>query len=92
MSRDEELAWEVFMQGLDMTSSELVDGARKECKNPLTTFALLNVILYVDNVILQENEKNVFYAFMQSSHFMQIVVAVLMILYPTPQHCKRSLH
>ena len=29
MSRDDELAWEVFMQGLDVTSGELVDGARK---------------------------------------------------------------
>jgi len=37
MSRDEELAWEVFMQDLDVTSGELVDGARKECKNPLTS-------------------------------------------------------
>ena len=37
MSRDEELAWEVFMQGLDVTSGELVNGARKKCKNPLTT-------------------------------------------------------
>jgi hypothetical protein len=36
MSRDEELAWEVFMQGLDVTSGELVDGARKEGENPLT--------------------------------------------------------
>ena len=36
MSRDEELAWEVFMQGLDVTSSELVNIARKECENPLT--------------------------------------------------------
>jgi hypothetical protein len=24
------------MQGLDVTSGELVDGARKECENPLT--------------------------------------------------------
>ena len=37
MSRDEELAWEVFMQGLDVTSGELVDGERKECENPLTS-------------------------------------------------------
>jgi hypothetical protein len=37
MSRDEELAWEVFMQGLDVTSNKLVHGARKECENPLTT-------------------------------------------------------
>ena len=37
MSRDEELAWEVFKQGLDVTSGELVDGARMECENPLTT-------------------------------------------------------
>jgi hypothetical protein len=36
MSRDEELTWEGFMQGLDVTSGELVDGARKECENPLT--------------------------------------------------------
>ena len=26
----------MFLQGLDMTSGELVNGARKECKNPLT--------------------------------------------------------
>ena len=36
ISRDEGLAWEVFLQGLDVTSSELVDGAMKECKNPST--------------------------------------------------------
>ena len=35
-SRDERLAWEVFLQGLDMTNDKLVDGARKECENPLT--------------------------------------------------------
>ena len=35
MSRDAELAWEVFRQGLDMTSGGLVNGARKESKNPL---------------------------------------------------------
>ena len=30
------LAWEMFLQGLDMTSGELVNGARKECGKPLT--------------------------------------------------------
>ena len=33
---NEELAWEVFLQGLDVTSGGLVNGARKECENPLT--------------------------------------------------------
>ena len=36
LSRDERLGWEVLLQGLDVTSSKLVNGARKECKNPLT--------------------------------------------------------
>ena len=36
LSRDGKLAWEVFLQYLDVTSGELVNGARKECKNPLT--------------------------------------------------------
>ena len=36
LSRDEGLAWEVCLQGLDVTSHELVHGARKEYKNPLT--------------------------------------------------------
>jgi hypothetical protein len=35
-SRDEGLAWEVFLQGLDVTSGELANWARKMCKNPLT--------------------------------------------------------
>ena len=43
MSRDEERAWEVFMQGLDVTSGELVNGARKECGNPLTMVRLLEL-------------------------------------------------
>ena len=30
------LAWEVFWQSLDVTSGELVNGAKKECENPLT--------------------------------------------------------
>jgi hypothetical protein len=34
MSRDEELAWEVFKQGLDVINGKLVDGTRKECENP----------------------------------------------------------
>ena len=37
MSRDEKLAWEVFMQGLDVTSGKLVHGARKECKKSINT-------------------------------------------------------
>ena len=36
LSNDEGLAWEVFLQGLDVTSSELINGARKECENPFT--------------------------------------------------------
>ena len=35
-SRDEALSWEVFWQTLDLTSAKLLNGARKECKNPLT--------------------------------------------------------
>ena len=35
-SREARLAWEVFVQGLDVISGELVNGARKECENPLT--------------------------------------------------------
>ena len=31
-SRDEGLAWEVFLQALDVTNGELVNGSRKECK------------------------------------------------------------
>ena len=38
---DKGLAWEVFLQGLDVTGGELVNGAtngaRKECENPLTS-------------------------------------------------------
>lgn len=33
--RDEGLAWEVSLQGLDVTSGKLVNGATKECENPL---------------------------------------------------------
>ena len=33
--RDKGLAWEVFLQGLDVTGGELVNEARK-CENPLT--------------------------------------------------------
>ena len=40
ISRDEELAWEVFLQGLDITSGNLVNRARKQCKNPLTLIQL----------------------------------------------------
>jgi len=36
ISKDEGLAWEVFLQGLDMTSGELVNEARNECESPLT--------------------------------------------------------
>ena len=43
LSRDEGLAWEVFLQGLDMTSGELVNGTRKECEHPLTRSPTLNV-------------------------------------------------
>ena len=35
-SRDEGLAWEVLWQSLDVISSQLVNEARKECKNPST--------------------------------------------------------
>jgi hypothetical protein len=35
-SRDEGLAWEVFLQGLDVTNSKLVNGVRMECENSLT--------------------------------------------------------
>ena len=34
--KDEELAWEVFLQGLDVTSGKLVNGARNEYENPST--------------------------------------------------------
>jgi hypothetical protein len=30
------LTQEVLLQGLDVTSDELVNGTRKECENPLT--------------------------------------------------------
>ena len=33
LSRDEGLAWEVFLQGLDVTSNKLVNEARKECEH-----------------------------------------------------------
>jgi len=36
ISRDEELAWEFLLQGLDVTTGELVNEARKQCENPLT--------------------------------------------------------
>ena len=35
-SKDEGLVWEVFLQGLDVTSGKLVNGPRKECENSLT--------------------------------------------------------
>ena len=35
LSRDEGLAWEVFLQGLDMTSGKIVNGAMKECEDML---------------------------------------------------------
>ena len=49
ISRDEELAWEVFLQGLDVTSSELVNGARKECENPLTLYTTVEKCTDVKN-------------------------------------------
>ena len=36
LSRDEGLAWGMVLQNLNVTSGKLVNGARKECKNPLT--------------------------------------------------------
>ena len=36
LSKDEGVAWEVFLQGLDVTSGELVNEVRKDCENPLT--------------------------------------------------------
>ena len=35
-SSNERLTWEVFLQGLDVTSGKLVNEARKESENPLT--------------------------------------------------------
>ena len=52
LSRDEGLAWEVFLQGLDVTSGELVHGARKECENPLTHIHTVNPKSH------KKNEKN----------------------------------
>ena len=34
-SRNEGVAWEVFLQGLDVTSNKLVNGARKECEKSI---------------------------------------------------------
>jgi hypothetical protein len=37
-SMAEGLTREVLLQGLDVTSDELVNGTRKDCENPLTKF------------------------------------------------------
>ena len=47
-STDEGLAWEVFLQGLDVTSGELVNEARKEFENPFTIPYLEYVLHDID--------------------------------------------
>ena len=44
-SRDDSLAWEVFWQSLDMTRGKVINEARKECENPLTTTSASTVLL-----------------------------------------------
>jgi hypothetical protein len=44
-SRDEGLALEVFLQGFDVTSDEIVNEARKEFENP-STIPYLEYVLH----------------------------------------------